>query len=242
MGAAIDPLTLAEAVDRVAGLVARRETHQVVTLNPEYLYRAQKERDLLEIVREAALVTADGIGIVWAARVFGFHLPERVTGIDLLLALCRRAATEGWRIFLLGGRPGVAEEAAARLRRDFPGLVVAGAHDGYFLEAEEAGVLERIKAARPQLLFVGLGAPKQERWIFRNRPALGSLVAVGVGGSFDVLSGRAKRAPVWMHRLGLEWLGRLVLEPRRWRRMLVLPLFMLLVIQKAVFGKTGKKG
>lgn len=246
LGAEIDPLTLEEAVNRAAALVASGGAHQVVTLNPEYLYRAQRERDLLEIAREAALVTADGVGIVWAARVHGFFLPERVTGIDLLLALCRRAAAEGWRVFLLGGRPGVAKEAAARLVRDYPGLTVAGTHHGYFSGAEEATVLEQIRAAQPQLLFVGLGAPKQERWIFQQRAALGSLVAVGVGGSFDVLSGRAKRAPAWMRRLGLEWLGRLLLEPRRWRRMLVLPCFALLVLRargKGTFSSgTGTAG
>lgn len=246
LGVEIDPLTLEEAVNRTAALVASGGAHQIVTLNPEYLYRAQRERDLLEIAREAALVTADGIGIVWAARVHGFFLPERVTGIELLLALCGRAAAEGWRIFLLGGKPGVAAEAAARLARDYPGLTVAGTHHGYFSGAEETGVLERIKAARPQLLFVGLGAPKQERWIFQQRAALGSLVAVGVGGSFDVLSGRVKRAPVWMRRLGLEWLGRLVLEPRRWRRMLVLPRFAFLVLRArgrgALISGTGAAG
>ncbi|MEW6770611.1 MAG: WecB/TagA/CpsF family glycosyltransferase [Bacillota bacterium] len=246
LGAEIDPLTLEEAVNRATALVASGGAHQIVTLNPEYLYRAQRERDLLEIAREAALVTADGVGIVWAARVHGFFLPERVTGIDLLLALCRRAAAEGWRVFLLGGRPGVAKEAAARLVRDYPGLTVAGTYHGYFSGAEEATVLEQIRAAQPRLLFVGLGAPKQERWIFQQRAALGSLVAVGVGGSFDVLSGRAKRAPAWMRRLGLEWLGRLLLEPRRWRRMLVLPCFALLVLRargKGTFSSgTGTAG
>lgn len=230
LGAGIDPLTLREAVDRVAALVARGGTHQVVTLNPEYLYRAQKEPDLLDIVREASLVTADGVGILWAASVHGYSLPERVTGIDLLVALCARAAAEGWRVFFLGGRPGVAAAAANRLREQYPGLMVVGVHHGYFAEDEEATVLGKIKATAPQLLFVGLGAPKQERWIYKHRGELQNVVAMGVGGSFDVLSGRAKRAPEWMRRRGLEWLGRLLYEPRRWRRMLILPRFALLVL------------
>lgn len=230
LGAEIDPLTLEEAVNRTAALVASGGAHQIVTLNPEYLYRAQRERDLLEIAREAALVTADGIGIVWAARVHGFFLPERVTGIELLLALCRRAAAEGWRVFLLGGKPGVAEDAASQLAVLFPGLLVAGTSHGYFTGREEAAVLGKIKTVQPHILFVGLGAPKQEEWIYKHKQLLGVPVAVGVGGSFDVLSGRVKRAPAWMRRLGLEWLGRLILEPRRWRRMLVLPLFALLVL------------
>lgn len=241
MGAAIDPLTLGQTVDRVAEMVTRGGTHQVVTLNPEYLFRAQKKRHLLDIVREASLSTPDGVGILLAARVSGFKLPERVTGIDLMLALCKRAAAEGWRVFLLGGKPGVAEEAACRLTVLFPGLVVAGTHHGYFTGGEEMAVLEKIKAANPQILFAGLGAPKQEEWIYKHKSLLGVPVAVGVGGSFDVLSGRVKRAPAWMRRLGIEWLGRLIYEPRRWRRMLVLPLFALMVLRKQKSGVRSQK-
>ncbi|RPF47218.1 N-acetylmannosaminyltransferase [Thermodesulfitimonas autotrophica] len=235
LGAPVDAVTVAAAVARVSELIARGGTHQVVTLNPEYLYRAQREPDLLAIAREASLVTADGVGIVWAASVHGYSLPERVTGIDLLVALCDRAAAEGWRVFFLGGQPGVAAAAASRLKAEYPGLMIAGEHHGYFTADEEAMVLEKIKAAAPQLLFVGLGAPKQERWIYKYRQQLGNVVAMGVGGSFDVLSGRTKRAPAWMQRWGLEWLGRLFYEPHRWRRMLVLPRFALLVL-RAVKG------
>ncbi|WP_334109308.1 WecB/TagA/CpsF family glycosyltransferase [Thermodesulfitimonas autotrophica] len=233
LGAPVDVVTIAAAVARVSELIARGGTHQVVTLNPEYLYRAQREPDLLAIAREASLVTADGVGVVWAASVYGYSLPGRVTGIDLLVALCDRAAAEGWRVFFLGGQPGVAAAAASRLKAEYPGLMIAGEHHGYFTADEEAMVLEKIKAAAPQLLFVGLGAPKQERWIYKYRQELGNVVAMGVGGSFDVLSGRAKRAPAWMQRWGLEWLGRLFYEPHRWRRMLVLPRFALLVLRAA---------
>lgn len=233
LGAPVDAVTIAAAVARVSELIARGGTHQVVTLNPEYLYRAQREPDLLAIAREASLVTADGVGIVWAASVHGYSLPERVTGIDLLVALCDRAAAEGWRVFFLGGQPGVAAAAASRLKAEYPRLMIAGEQHGYFTADEEAMVLEKIKAAAPQLLFVGLGAPKQERWIYKYRQELDNVVAMGVGGSFDVLSGRAKRAPAWMQRWGLEWLGRLFYEPHRWRRMLVLPRFALLVLRAA---------
>lgn len=244
MGAAVDPLTLSQTVDRVAELVTRGGAHQVVTLNPEYLYRAQQERHLLDIVRAASLVTADGVGILWAARVSGLKLPERVTGIDLMLALCKRAAAEGWRIFLLGGKPGAAEKAASRLTVLFPKLVVAGTYHGYFTGGQETAVLEKIRTAQPHILFVGLGAPKQEEWIYKHKPLLGVPVAVGVGGSFDVLSGRVRRAPVWMRRLGLEWLGRLIHEPRRWRRMLVLPRFAFMVLrqQKSVIRSQRSEG
>ncbi|MEW6183231.1 MAG: WecB/TagA/CpsF family glycosyltransferase [Bacillota bacterium] len=241
LGVEIDAVTIEGAAARAAELIARGGPHQIVTLNPEYLFRARKEKDLLEIVRNAALVTADGVGIVWAARVHGFSLPERVTGIDLMLEICRKAAKAGWRVFLLGGKPGVAEEAAARLNKEIKGLQVAGAYHGYFSAADEHEPLQRIKAAHPEILFVGTGAPKQERWIHTNLQALDVPLAMGVGGSFDVLSGRARRAPVWMRRLGLEWLGRLVREPRRWRRMLVLPRFALLVLRTRP-GMAGNEG
>jgi N-acetylglucosaminyldiphosphoundecaprenol N-acetyl-beta-D-mannosaminyltransferase len=234
LGVEIDTVTLEEAAARVVRFVAQGGIHQVVTLNPEYLFRARTEEDLRDIVRRASLVTADGVGIVWGARVLGVDIPERVTGIDLMLAVCEEAAARGWRVFLLGGRPGVAEEAAARLGRDFPGLKIGGTHHGYFTAEEEPAVLEKIKKVEPHVLFVGLGAPAQERWIYGSRMDLGVPVAMGVGGSFDVLSGKVKRAPVWMRRLGMEWLGRLIYEPWRWRRMLVLPLFVLLVLKERV--------
>jgi N-acetylglucosaminyldiphosphoundecaprenol N-acetyl-beta-D-mannosaminyltransferase len=237
LGFDIDPVTTQEATVRVAALIAHGGMHQVVTLNPEYLYRAQTERDLGRILEQAALVTVDGIGLQWALRLSGLRVPERVTGIDLMLHICRRAVFEGWRVFLLGGRPGVAEGAATRLLQDLPGLRIVGAHHGYFSPEEEPAVIAKVKSAAPQLLFVGLGAPRQERWIHANRQTLAPLVAIGVGGSFDVVAGRVKRAPVWMRRLGLEWLGRLLREPWRWRRMLVLPLFALFVIRVRLFGR-----
>ncbi|MEW5763105.1 MAG: WecB/TagA/CpsF family glycosyltransferase [Bacillota bacterium] len=236
LGAPVDAVTLEEAVERVAALVRAGGAHQVLTLNPEYVYRALREPVLLEIAHSASLVTADGIGIVWAARVLGEPLPERVTGIDLVLALAARAPREKWRVFLLGARPGVAQQAAANLAARFPGLDVAGTHHGYFTSREETGVLARIRAARPDILFVGLGAPKQEMWIARHLRALGVPVAVGVGGSFDVLAGRVKRAPAFLRRLHLEWLGRLLYEPRRWRRMLVLPKFAGVVLLERLRG------
>jgi len=236
LGAPVDAVTLNEAVERVAAFVREGGVHQVVTLNPEYLYRALREPHLLDIVRRAALVTADGVGIVWAARVLGRPVPERVTGIDLLLALAARAAREGWRVFLCGALPGVAEAAAAGLAARFPGIRVVGTHHGYFAPEEEPALVERIRAARPDILFVALGAPKQEAWIARNLATLQVPVAMGVGGSFDVLAGRVKRAPAYLRRLHLEWLGRLVYEPRRWRRMLVLPKFVGMVLAERLRG------
>jgi len=238
LGAPVDRLTLDQAVDRVAELVGDGLPGRVITLNPEYLYRAiTVDNSLMELVHRADLVTADGEGIVWAGRVAGTPFPERVTGIDLMLASVQRAAQEGWPVFLLGAAPGVAEEAAENLRRQHPGLQVAGTYHGYFKQEEEAAVAERVREAAPRLLFAALGAPKQERWIDQYIESIGPVVAMGVGGSFDVLAGRVTRAPRWMQRLRIEWLGRLAMEPSRWRRILVLPRFAWLVQRNYRFGR-----
>lgn len=232
LGASIDALTMEETVERVAQFVKSGRPHRVVTLNPEFLCRAQFDGRLLELVNRADLVTPDGVGIVWACRVAGSPVPERVAGIDLMLRLAERAAAEGWRVFLLGAAPGVAEEAAASLRRRFPGLQVAGCHHGYFGEDEGARVAGLVRLSRADLVFVAMGAPRQERWIDKHLEETGAAAAVGVGGSFDVIAGRVKRAPGWARRLHLEWLARLLRQPSRWRRQLVLPLFVWMVIKK----------
>lgn len=232
LGANIDALNMEETVERVAGFIRGGRPQRIITLNPEFLYRAQFENQLMELAKRADLVTPDGVGIVWACRVAGRPVPERVTGIDLMLRLVERAAAEGWRVYLLGAAPGVAEEAAERLGLKHPGLQVVGVHHGYFQGNEENEVAVEIKKAKPDLLFVALGAPKQERWIDRHLEETGAAAALGVGGSFDVVAGRAKRAPQWIRSLHLEWLSRLLKEPSRWRRQLVLPLFAWLVIKK----------
>jgi N-acetylglucosaminyldiphosphoundecaprenol N-acetyl-beta-D-mannosaminyltransferase len=231
LGADIDALSMEETVERAAGLIRDYRSYWIMTLNPELLYQAQSEKELLDLARRADIVTADGEGIVWACRMAGHPVPERVTGIDLLLHLVERAAAENWSVYLLGAAPGVAGEAADRLGREYPGLRIAGAHHGYFQADEESRIAEDIKKAKPDLLFVALGAPKQEIWIDRHFGKFGSGVAVGVGGSFDVLAGRVRRAPRWVRQLHLEWLSRLLRDPSRWRRQLVLPLFAWTVIK-----------
>lgn len=232
LGAFIDPLTMGQFVENAARYIERKDPCFIITLNPELLYRAQREKALLGMINRADMVTADGAGIIWACRTAGIPLPERVAGVDLMMRLLESAAEKGWRVFLLGSARGVAEAAAQRAVKLFPGLKVAGTCHGYFSEDQNQDVVGIIKSASPDLLFVALGSPRQEKWIEENFPLLGSLVAVGVGGSLDVLSGNAKRAPEWVRRLNLEWLARLLREPRRWRRMLVLPRFMLTVLVK----------
>lgn len=231
LGAQVDGLNLDQCADRISRCVEeeKEEPCFVITLNPELLYRSQYDRELLAMINRAGMVTPDGVGLVWACRVAGCPVPERVTGIDLMVRLLERASARGWRVFFLGSGPGVAETAAKRAMEMFPGLQVVGTHHGYFTDQDSQEAIGKIIDASTQLLFVALGSPRQERWIDHNLKLLGSVVAMGVGGSLDVLSGNVRRAPEWFCRHNLEWLGRLLNEPARWRRMLVLPRFAIMV-------------
>ena len=233
LGLKIDALDMPQVLDRIEGFLAKgqEECRQLVTLNAEIFYQAQHDPALQEIINRADLVTADGNGILWAGRQLGVDLPERVTGIDLMLALCRQAACSGWRIFLLGGAPGVAREAAECLSKDFPGIEICGQEHGFFLK-EEGGatrVLEQIQKTSPDLLFVAMGAPLQEFWIKEHQAELKAKVAIGVGGSLDVISGRVRRAPGIWQRLRLEWLWRSLSDLKRLGRLVNLFKFTLFV-------------
>jgi N-acetylglucosaminyldiphosphoundecaprenol N-acetyl-beta-D-mannosaminyltransferase len=225
LGVRVDACTLEEAVERIASMVSSPGYHQVVTANAEMLWRSWHEPEFARILAGAALVTADGVGVLWAARRLGQPPLHQVTGIDLVPALARRGAEEGWRFFLYGAQPGVAEAAAERLAGAHPGLQVVGVAHGYQTPDGEEGVRRAIRLGRPHVLLVALGSPRQEYWIARYLDQLGVPVAVGVGGTLDVLAGRARRAPLWVRRRGLEWLYRLLREPGRWRRQAVLPAF-----------------
>jgi N-acetylglucosaminyldiphosphoundecaprenol N-acetyl-beta-D-mannosaminyltransferase len=224
LGVSIDAVTYATALERMDAMIRSGEPHHVFTADVSGIMRARDEAQLGEIIRTADLVTADGAGVLWAARLFDFPLPERVSGVDLVRRLCGLAARNGYRVFLLGAAPGVAQAAAEVLRREHPGLTVCGVQDGYFPDA--AQVAELLREARPDIVFVALGIPTQELFIRRWYRELGLPLCLGVGGSFDVISGRLERAPLWMQRAGLEWLFRLRQEPKRWRRMAALPRFV----------------
>lgn len=231
-------MDLRGAVEACIRMVADERPHLVVTANPEAVVRAQDDPEFAEVLRRADLVVADGIGVVWASRRLRRPLPMRVPGIELMEALCAHAARAGLRIFLLGGAEGVAEQAARTLLRRYPGLRIAGTHHGYF--AEDEPVVERIAGARADLLFVGMGMPRQEKWLSRRLPDLGVRLAMGVGGSLDVLAGRVRRAPGFVQRMRLEWLYRLLREPRRWRRQLALVRFVRAVL-RAGEEKAGER-
>jgi len=241
LGIRVDELNMDEArtliMERLRLPRERRGFAQVVTLNPEGLMLAREDPALARILEEAALVTADGYGLLWAAQKLGRPLPERVAGIDLINRLAEAAAAEQRSLYLLGARPGYAELAAAALRVRYPGLIIAGTENGYF-RGREPQVLATLQEAKPDILLTALGMPYQEHWLYGRRDQLSGLVAIGVGGSFDVLAGKVKRAPRLWQRLRLEWLWRLLADPKRWRRALAIPRFMRLVL---VQKKENKK-
>ncbi len=216
---------MGEALAHIEQMIAQGGPHQVVTVNPEFIMRAQEDAHFGRVLEEAALAIPDGQGLLWAARVLGRPLRERVAGSDMAPALAALSAARGYRLYLLGAAPGVAECAAAILSERHPGVRIVGAYAGSPSLAEEEAIVARIVAARPDILFVAYGAPAQDLWIHRNQPRMRVPVAIGVGGTLDFIAGVRKRAPVWMQRRGLEWLFRLLQEPRRWRRMLALPRF-----------------
>jgi N-acetylglucosaminyldiphosphoundecaprenol N-acetyl-beta-D-mannosaminyltransferase len=222
----VDDVTSDEALDRVEQFIAEREPRQICTVNPEFVMQAQQNGAFRKVINDAALCIPDGVGLLWAARRLRHPLRERVAGSTLVVQIAERAAQSGWRLYLLGGALGVADRAAAILQARYPGLVVAGAFPGSPAPDEENDIVERIRAARPDMLFVAFGAPAQDLWIARNQPRLQVPVAMGVGGSLDFVAGVTRRAPEWVQRIGLEWLYRLIREPWRWRRQLALPRFV----------------
>ncbi len=230
MGVPIHDVTLEETVTLVGRWIAEGGPHQIATVNPEFLMKARRDAAFRATLQRAALCVPDGIGVLWAARLRGIRLRERVAGSDLVPCLSAAAARQGWRVFYLGAAPGVAERTASILTARYPGLDVAGCYAGSPAVEEEADIVARVRAARTDLLFVAYGAPKQDLWLARNLARSGAAVGIGVGGSFDFIAGVARRAPPWIQHCGLEWLYRLIQEQWRWRRQLVLPHFVWLMI------------
>ena len=220
-----DNITMEEAVGTAMGHIAARSRCRVVTPNAEFALEAKKNPRFLNILNTSQLVLADGISVVLASKIIGDPMQGRVTGVGFAQALAAAMAEEGKSLFLLGAKPGVAEKAAQRLQETYPGLKIAGTHDGYF--KEDGPVVDAINAAHPDALLVCLGAPKQEYFMEDHDAKLEVPVMAGLGGSMDVLAGNVQRAPEFYQKHGLEWLYRLVKEPQRWRRMIKLPLYLL---------------
>lgn len=222
---AVDLVTLSGALGLIDSFVAEGTPHQVITANALMILAAQNNEDLMNAFSAADLVVPDSSGVDWAARRLGRPLPQKLPGVELVEHLCRRATAKGWSVYFLGAAPGVAAKTSVELRRNNPGLRVVGAVSGYFSDKQEEDVIQNVADASPDLLFVALNVPRQEIWLRNNLQRLKAKVAIGVGGSFDVLSGGLRRAPRWMQTAGLEWLFRLYQEPRRIGRMLGLPVF-----------------
>jgi N-acetylglucosaminyldiphosphoundecaprenol N-acetyl-beta-D-mannosaminyltransferase len=239
LGVRVDRVSQLQALEMIDLMIALLRAsgntlpcQQIVTVNTEFVMAAQKNSEFRQTINNAALVVADGIGVVWATRFVGFPTPERITGTDTLVALAKRCAEKGYRLYLLGAAPGIAEQTGVCLQALVPGLQIAGTYSGSPALAEEDAIIERIQVARTDVLCVAYGAPAQELWISRNLSRLPAAVAIGVGGAYDFLSGHQRRAPRAMQRIGLEWLYRLYREPWRWKRMLAIPHFILLVLLK----------
>ena len=243
----IDQVDNQETIQKIEEFIISKKPHQIVTPDTLAVLRARKDPEYHAILKSADLVTPDGAGILWAATTLNYPLPERVTGIDIIHNICRLATKKGYSLYLLGSYPGVASEAALNLTKEYPGTKIAGAHHGYFScedfqncedvkngnsvrNKKEEEIITEIKENRPDILLVGMGVPKQEKWINKNLEKLDVPVCIGVGGSFDVLSGRIPRAPLWMQRHGMEWIYRSIKQPNRAFRVLTLFYFIWLVI------------
>jgi len=230
MGVPVDMVNYEEAMARFRDFVEKDGVSLIVTPNSEIVVNAGKNDLLMDAIKQAEMVIPDGVGLVYASKILGHPLQERVTGIDFLGRALGYLAETGKTAYLFGSKPGIAEKAAARMEEAYPGLKIAGTHHGYFKEEEEEEILREINEAAPDLLCVALGSPKQELFVLKYKDRLKAKAAIGVGGSLDVWSGDLKRAPEFYRKHGLEWLYRFIQEPSRYKRMAALPLFMLKVI------------
>lgn len=231
LGVRVDALTYADLLESIGRFIAEGGPHHICTTNPEFVMEAQRNPAFRAVLERADLCMADGVGLLWAARRQGRPLPERVTGSDGVPLIAQRAATEGWRLYLLGAGPGIAARAGEILCARYPGLQIVGVYEGSPADADAPGIIALITAAQPDILFVAYGAPRQDLWIAQHRDALRVPVMMGVGGTFDHITGTRKRAPRWVQRLNLEWLFRLLTQPWRWRRQLDIPRFVWAVLR-----------
>ena len=220
-----------DTVKYLTEVITSRTPHQVITANPIMIMAALKSETYMSVMQHAEFIVPDGTGVVWAARVGGQPVQERVAGYDLLHELMRTGENYRWRVYLLGSTAEVIKATASRLQEQYLGVEIVGYHDGFFGPEEDEAVVERIRATSPDILFVARSAETQEPWIAKHKAQLAVPVMMGVGGSFDIISGKTKRAPVIFQKLRLEWLYRLLSEPTRYRRMLALPQFVVKVLR-----------
>lgn len=236
LGVPINNVTHNEAVELVCSYLNGNDKRMIFTPNPEFVMAARKDKEFMDILNKGDLLVPDGIGVVIASKLLGAPLKERVAGYDLVQAVFDKIKDRDKTVYFLGGGNGIAESARAKMEEKHKGIKIVGVHNGYFDEKEEKLLIEEINRLKPDLVLVGIGFPRQEKWIYKHREELNAKAFIGVGGSFDAMSGNVKRAPDIFIKLGLEWFYRLIKQPSRFFRMLQLPLFLLTVI-KAKFSR-----
>jgi len=245
-GVKIDNVSFQCVLDKIDIFIKEKSGVYIVTPNVDHIIKLQKDGEFQQVYRDASLVVADGMPLLWAAKFLGTSLKEKISGSDLFPKLCAVAAEKGYKVFLLGGRDGAAQKAADALKRRHSGLKEVGCYCPSFgfenNEAENELIVRMIKQAGPDILFVGLGTPKQEKWIYRFKNKYQVPVTIGVGASFEFVSGVVKRAPLWIQRLGFEWFWRLAMEPKRlWKRYLVEDMFFFRLIMKQKLARLNRK-
>lgn len=229
LGVGVDSVTMAQAVAQVENLISAKKNSIVATANAEMLLRATQDAELKNILNAAELVVADGAGTVWAAHYLGHEMPERVAGFDLVQELMKISPAHDYKIFLFGAAPNIAEKAKLKAEELYPGIKIVGVRNGFFTEADESEIIAQIKNSGADILLAALGVPKQEKFLSKYKDKLNIPVSIGVGGTFDVMAGVVKRAPLWMQKAKLEWLFRAMLQPSRAGRLIALPKFVLKV-------------
>jgi N-acetylglucosaminyldiphosphoundecaprenol N-acetyl-beta-D-mannosaminyltransferase len=230
LGLNVHDVDMKSTLDAIDEFVRDGSPHHLVTADASMLVMAQDDPELRTIISRAELVTPDSVGVLWAAKRQQQRLRERVSGVEIVENLCARSAQSGYRLYFLGAGPGVAEQAATRMREKYPGAQVVGTRDGFFKPEDAAEIVAEIRRRETDIICVALGIPKQEKWIAAHRNQLGAAVLIGVGGTFDVLSGNVKRAPRWMQKAKLEWLWRLISNPKKIGKVMMLPRFVKLVL------------
>lgn len=229
-GVKVDSITMHEALQKIKKFLDSECVKTIFTPNAEIMMQAYRDKELRDILNTADMLVADGAGVVLASKILGKPVPEKVSGFDLVKNSFSLDTNRKIRYFLFGGKPGIAEEAQKTILSKFPNVEIAGLRHGYFSPQDEPEIIEQINSSNADILLVALGAPKQEKWIFANKSKLNVKICIGVGGTLDVLAGKACLAPEFMRRNGLEWLYRLIKEPWRYKRMLDLPRYMIIVI------------
>jgi N-acetylglucosaminyldiphosphoundecaprenol N-acetyl-beta-D-mannosaminyltransferase len=241
LGVPVDNLNMRQAVNTVKTFLSGDKLHAVYTPNAEIMMEAQRNPYLKDILCQSDLLVADGAGVVMASKILGLGLPERVAGFDLIKNLFAETETTPMRFFLFGGKPGIVEQAKHNLLKNYRNIEVVGIRNGYFSSSDEKEIIDEINSSKADILLVALGAPKQEIWIHEHKSLLNVKVCIGVGGSFDILSGNVKRAPEFFQKHHLEWFYRLCKEPWRYKRMLDLPRFIVKVTKARLFAGKSKQ-